>query len=367
MMQITALSAYAAGTPANTPVSNTAMVDYSISGTPQPTATSTTVTFVVDRKINFAVAEVGGAYTSVAAGALAQAMKFTVVNSSNDTMDFALSYIHDLGSADPFGGTDSFDATNVRLFRDSDGNGLFSPSDTQITTPLFLDEVAPDLTLTLFVVSDIPAGQPGNAISSGSLKAIAHAGGGAGLGARHTKTTGPNTPLVVDTVLADAAGPASGDVAGDGQASDNDAYKVTSATPPTPSPMTVEKSFFVVVDSQNQTVNPKAIPGATVEYCIKIINTQNSAASNVVVSDNIPLHTTFLNGSIVAGGTVTASGECDRNSGTSEDEDTASGDDTLSTTEHSGSFNPATKTVRTEVQTLAPSATTTTRFQVTID
>jgi uncharacterized repeat protein (TIGR01451 family) len=51
--------------------------------------------------------------------------------------------------------------------------------------------------------------------------------------------------------------------------------------------------------------NPKALPGATVEYCIAVQNTGSVAATSVAIEDLIPANTTFVTGSILLGATVT--------------------------------------------------------------
>lgn len=65
----------------------------------------------------------------------------------------------------------------------------------------------------------------------------------------------------------------------------------------------------VISDPLNGTTNPKAIPGATIEYCIVVSNAAGSAtASSVAISDPLPATVTydsgfgiFLNGSVTSG------------------------------------------------------------------
>ncbi len=57
----------------------------------------------------------------------------------------------------------------------------------------------------------------------------------------------------------------------------------------------VVKSSRVVSDPVNFSNNPKAIPGATVEYCITVSNAAGAAtATDVDVLDNLPFDVTFL-------------------------------------------------------------------------
>ena len=46
----------------------------------------------------------------------------------------------------------------------------------------------------------------------------------------------------------------------------------------------------------NGTTNPKAVPGATVEYCITVANASGAAlATNVSVTDDLPADVTYSN------------------------------------------------------------------------
>lgn len=288
--------AFAAGTAANTDVNDIATVNYTVGGVAQNAVNSNLSTFKVDRKINVAVSEPGNSDSSAVPGAANQALVFDVANTGNDTQDYALTYTDFAGGAGPHGSTDNFDPTNVRFFADTNGNGSFDfGTDTQIT---FLDEVAPDTTRRVFVVADIPLAQVNGDLAAGFLTATTENGGSGGSeGSVTTQTAGADNATVVDNVFADAAGAAAGDVARDGKSSDDDAFKVSTAT------IVVNKYSRVLDDPFNGAVNPKRIPGATVEYCVAIRNTGASAATSVQVTDTI---STDLNpaGSVVFNGTV---------------------------------------------------------------
>ncbi len=341
--------AAAAGTAAGTDITNTATVTYSVGGVSQPSVNSNTNTFKVDRRINVTVAEVGGAYVDVAPGATNQALTFTVTNLTNDTVDFRLTYTQDTtGTADPFGGTDDFNTSNVRFYLDN-GDSVFNiATDTLIT---FLDNIPADATRRVYVVSDMPAGQPNNDTSSGTLTAIASTDG-SNAANDYTQTAGADTPGVVDTVFGDGAGDT--DAARDGRHSDDGAYRIVAAT------ITVTKTVKIVSDPFNGAVNPKAIPGAVLEYCIQVTNSGSTSATNVVVNDSVPANTTFVAGSIFAGGSVTA-GVCNAD-GTAEDDNNIGADET---DPNGGSFSAG--TVSTMVPSVAAAATTASRFRVTIN
>ena len=256
----------------------------SVSGVAQ-TAETDSDTFTVDRRVNVTVQWVGPA-TSVAPGAQNQAIAFDVTNLSNDTIDL------DLAAALASGTAANID--NFEFYLD-DGDNTFDAGDTLVT---YLDEVVEDDTVRVFVVADIDLAAVNGDSFDVTLTANAHAGGGAGaLGAELTATAGANNVNAIDTVLFDGAGDT--DAANDGAFSDTGTYTVAGAL------VTVAKSSRVLADPVNNFLaggapNPdaKAIPGATVEYCITVANAAGAAtATDVDVADDLPADVTFVTGS----------------------------------------------------------------------
>lgn len=291
LIALSASPALAAGTTAGDTITNTVTVDFQVGGVDQ-TAVTASDTFTVDRKVNVTVAEVGSATTSVSPGQTQAVTTFTVTNLSNDTIDL------DLSVAQPT--SDDFDVTSVQIYLD-DGDGVFDAGDTLVT---YLDEIAEDETVTVFVVGNVPLGQATGDVSEVILTADAHAGGTASsLGAELVATAGANT-AGVDTVLADGAGDT--DAANDGAFSDTDSYTVAAAS------LSAAKTSTIISDPVNGTTNPKAIPGATIEYCIAVSNASGSAtATSVAVSDTLPADVTYdATFGIFVDGTVDGSGVC---------------------------------------------------------
>lgn len=291
LVAFSASPALAAGTTAGESITNTVYVDFQVGGVNQTTVQGSD-SFTVDRKVNVLVTEVGSATTSVGPGQTQAVTTFEVSNLSNDTIDLALSV------AQPT--SDQFDMTTVEIYLD-DGDGVFDSGDTLVTS---LDEVAEDGTATVFVVANVPIDRVTGDVAQVTLTATAHAGGGAGsLGALLTATAGGNTSGV-DTVLADGAGAT--DLQYDGKFSANDSYTVLAAA------MTAQKRSRIVSDPVNGTSNPKAIPGATVEYCIAVSNASGSAtATGVAISDTLPADLTYDSTfGIFVDGTVDGSGNC---------------------------------------------------------
>jgi uncharacterized repeat protein (TIGR01451 family) len=286
--------ALAAGTAAGTSITNTATINYQVGGVAQPSINDGD-TFVVDRKIDLTVAESGTSTTVVVPNEQDTVTSFTLQNTSNAVLDFALTASQTAGGTAAHGGTDNFDVTGVTIYRDTDNSGTFNAGDTVVT---FIDELAADATVTLFVVVDIPTGRATGDVANVRLTATAREGGAAATqGAALTQTSGANT-AGMDTVFADAAGVADG--ARDAAHSDDDDFTVQTAT------LTLDKRSTIVSDPVNGTTDPKLIPGAVVQYCIAVSNAAGgAAASSIAISDILPSTLTFVTGSIRLDGTVT--------------------------------------------------------------
>lgn len=309
--------AFAAGTAAGSTITNTVTVNFQVGGIVQ-TATGASNTFTVDRKVNVTVAEVGTATTQVSPGQTAAVTTFSVTNNSNATLDFALLAAQQSGGAGAHANTDSFDATNVRIFVDTNSNGSYDAgTDTLVT---YLDELAADASKTVFIVADVPLSLTTGAVAAVTLTATGKEGGAASSqGATLTETAGANT-AAMDTVFADAAGAT--DALRDAAHSAKDDYTVLAAA------LTVTKTSTVISDPFNGTTSPKAIPGATLEYCIIVSNAAGSATAGTVdISDPLPGTVTYSSAyGIFVDGTAT-SGVCntDGNAGGSFSSGTVNG------------------------------------------
>jgi len=272
-------TALAVGTISGTNIENTATISYdvgTVSQTPiesSPTGNSTpgagngtATSFVVDNMVDLTVAELNGDYTEVVPGAANQWLVFTVTNTGNTAQDFAVTALPN--ALDPFGGTDNFDAVIVEVYVD-DGNGIYEQA---LDTATFVDELAPDTSITVFVVANIPAVQTSGDIAAYTLTATALAGGGPGAqGGVITESGGVDDPTVVDIVFADGIGDTDADR--DASFSDSSAYEVLSAQ------LTIQKTATVIHDPFNDTSNPKSIPGAYIQYVITVSNALGAGGS----------------------------------------------------------------------------------------
>lgn len=326
----TAMPTAYALTAAGTDVSNSATVDYSVSGVPQTQKLSNTVTFKVDRVIDLAVAESGGAATGVAPSATSPdtLLVYTVTNNSNSILDFNLAATQQVGGAAPFNGeTDNFDVTAPSVFVEDGTTPGFQATEDTAT---FIDELVPTDSATVYVVSTIPANRVDGDAAVIVLTATARldtdvtgdyvaSPGAAGAAAAQTNVGSVDDVTFIDTVFGDAAGAI--DAARNAAHSARDQYNVVSAS------IAITKSSRVVSDPLNGiSANAKAIPGAVVEYCLDVDNTGAAAAGSIVLRDLIPTNTAYVLASIrtAATGALTA---CDSGSGVAEDDDASNADE----------------------------------------
>ncbi|MEL7310585.1 MAG: hypothetical protein AAFN07_03675 [Pseudomonadota bacterium] len=280
-------SAHAVGTDAGTSIDNVATVDFEVGGIAQtpiessPSGNSTpgagngtATSFVVDNRVDLTLIEQSGAQTPVSPGQADAVAEFLLTNTGNDTQDYALSAVNLAAGTTVFGGdADTIDANNLRAFADTDGSGDFSGGDQP-----FVDSLAADASILVFVVADVPIGATNDDYANVTLTATTAEAGSSGA-TIVTATTGGDT-AGVDIVF--------GDAGNDGLESADDGYLVSSAT------LTVTKSETIISDPFNGTTDPLHIPGAVIEYAITVVNTGSADATNVGITDVIDTATLEL-------------------------------------------------------------------------
>jgi uncharacterized repeat protein (TIGR01451 family) len=290
LLAATSAPALAVGTTAGTEITNSVSVTYQVGNDPNTQQqVEDSDTFRVDRRIDVNVNFVDGTPVTVAPGQVQAVLAFDVTNLSNQAVDLDLSTVLTDGNDDNLG--------PITIYRDLDGNGVLDQADIDNGAITFLDEVLADdgngtQTIRVLVVADITTDAVNDDIFDIVLVADAHESGGVGsLGAEITQTAGADTPDGVETVLADGTGTGE-EAARDGAHSDLGTFDVAGAV------VSVVKSSRVVEDPVNGTDNPKAIPGATIEYCIAVTNGPDAAPATAVnVTDDLPGDVTFTPGS----------------------------------------------------------------------
>ena len=268
--------AHATGTTAGTSVSNTATVNYNVGGVAQAPVTSAPTSFVVDNKIDLTVTEVGGVATTVVPGQTAAVLTYLVSNTGNSPQGYQLS-ASNLGGTVLFTRTDNADFAGYSVFVDSNANGVYNAG---VDAAANIDSLAKDASVAVFVVVNIPNGATNAQVVNVRLQARAAVPGTAGA-TLETQTAGADT-VGVDIVFADAGR--------DATETADDQYFVASAA------LAISKTSSVISDPFNGATNPKAIPGATVEYVVTIANTGAATAGGISVSDTLNANLAFAQG-----------------------------------------------------------------------
>ncbi len=314
--------AMAAGTTAGDTISNLSTLTYSVGSVPQAaigssetgntTGAGTPTTFAVDNKVDLTLTETGNTYTSVSPGATAQVTAFALTNLGNDAQGYNLTAAN--VSATVFTVADSFDVTGISIYLDANDNGVLDPAESGAGAITSLASVAPDDTVNLLVVANIPAGQANGTQSAVSLTAVA----------REETTLAAlaetaNTQAGVEIVFADSAtvanvsGTDPGQTARDATAFAHDAYRVAAAI------ISVSKTATVICDPFNGTTNPKNIPGAIVRWTITVSNGGTAGASATLnqVADSLDVNT-LHDANLVTGAGAPVATACNSATGTPE-------------------------------------------------
>lgn len=278
-------SAYAEGTEAGTSISNTASVNYSVGGVVQTPINSSTATFVVDRRIFLSLVALTPSPTEVSAtvpGGTGVVRSFRITNTSNRPIGFSF--------APTNAASDDFELANLVVRVDSaasqSSSGTFVPGtyDSSTDTATTVAMLGADQSTTVFVLGDIPGAAANGDDGTVNLQAVSIEPTTLNVGAVGT--------VITQTIGADTAGidTVFGDTGRDGTESTTNVYTVSSAT------LAVTKTAAVISDPINTTTNPKAIPGAEIEYEIAIANTGAVPAVDVGVTDTFAAATTIATG-----------------------------------------------------------------------
>jgi uncharacterized repeat protein (TIGR01451 family) len=272
--------AYAVGVAAGTNIDNTAQVTYSVGAT-SATVSSNTVSIKVAEILDVVVT-LQTPSVSVTGGATQQELVYRVSNTGNGPETFRLVMTSVLAG-------DDFDpvATTPAIYFDTDASGDLSPGDTPYVVGTNDPVLTADAFVTVLVVNDIPAAVVDGNRGLSRLTADARTG---------TGTPGTNfagqgvggTDAVVGTTGADS------DATGQ--------YLVSGVT------LGVVKSQTVV----DQFGGARPVPGARINYSIAVGTTGSGAATAAVFSDNIPVNTTFVPGTLrLNGATLTDGADVD--------------------------------------------------------
>ena len=271
---------HAAGTPANTAITNSASVNYSVGGS-NVTVSSNSTTLNVAEILNVNVT-VQTPSVSVAPGATQRAVLVRVTNTGNGPETFGLT-----GNSAVAG--DQFDpiAASPFIYFDTDNSGDLSAGDVAYVAGSNDPTLTADGFVNVLIVNNIPTGLANGDVGRTQLTAQASTGTGA-----------PGTVFAgqgvggVDAVV----GTSGASQVGTGN------YVIAGLQ------LAAVKSQSVV----DQFGGTRPVPGARINYQIVITPTGTGTATGTVFNDAIPANTTYVAGSLqLNGGALTDGADAD--------------------------------------------------------
>lgn len=276
-----AVPAHAALTPAGTTITNTAKATYDLPGGGSADVDSNAVNILVDELLDVSVSSLDGSGVTVLPASTNQVLSFRVTNEGNGSESFRLT------ARDTLSG-DNFDPSTTSIVLDSNGNGTYEPAiDTIYNSGSNDPLLAPGAAVTVFVLSSMPASVTDGQQGRVELQATAVTGTGA-----------------AGTVFANQ-GQGGGDAvigATTASAFDGNLYIASAAN------VTFVKSA-TVLDPFGGTTQ---VPGAVITYSLTATVSGTGTLKNLVVTDAIPIGTTYEPNSLtLAGSSLTDSVDSD--------------------------------------------------------
>ncbi|CAA6816851.1 MAG: Unknown protein [uncultured Sulfurovum sp.] len=268
----------AAGTASGTTVSNSASLSYSVGGATQPTVnTQAAATFVVDKKIDFSVVHADGVKHLVTTpGASKVQRSFTLENTTNSIQDFTL-LATNLDAKIYDSKTDNAEVSNLEI--SIDGGTTWTAGSVTV------DDLAVDGSQAILVRADVPNTNVDGNVMNIQLEATAVQNGTATAEVVTGGAGGIDRKDEIDVVLAEGAGVTDFDNAQfDGKYAAWAGYIINAPT------LTLAKSSCVYKDLvSGVSANAKRIPGSTITYLLDIENGGSIDASDINITDTLPL------------------------------------------------------------------------------
>jgi uncharacterized repeat protein (TIGR01451 family) len=309
-----------AGVPAGTVISNQVTLNYVVGGIGQ-LATSNTASLTVAELINLTLTVQDAAPASVNSPDIGRVITALLTNTGNSTEAFRLSRNSALAG-------DQFDPINATIYLESGGQAGFQASgpnaDILYVAGVNDPVLAADATRQIYVASDIPAGAALGGLGNVSLAASA-------------VTPGASGALPGTTLAGLGAGGVDAVVGGSrATATVTGGYIVSGFT------VSVVKTVVSVQDPRGGNL---VMPGSVLTYRVTLNVTGAGTATNMTVSDPLPVETTYQPGSIkVNGASATDATDADN-----------------------AEYTPATRTINARVgNTVAPGSQVV-EFQVTVN
>jgi uncharacterized repeat protein (TIGR01451 family) len=257
----------AAGTPAGTNITNVATATYELPSGDQASVESNTVTLKVDELLDVSVAWADPADVTTSPGATGQLLRFNVTNGGNGVESFTLATIAN-------GGGDDFDPAATSIVLDTNGNGAYDAgADTVYASGSNDPQLDPDQSITVFVLSTIPAAAGDGQRGRIDLTAISKTGSGA--------------PGASFAGLGQGGGDAVvGATGADGE--DDGYFRVAKASVAFVKSAAVADAFG----------GDAAAPGSTITYTLAATVSGSGNLANLRISDAVPAGTSYKPGSL---------------------------------------------------------------------
>ena len=263
--------AMAVGTAAGTVIDNTVTVDYEVNNVNQNDLNAS-VSFWVDRRVDFDLTLLGGALVPVAPGETDAFFDILLSNDSNSPLDFNL-LLTQLDGDPVRASTDGANMQTVdyavSAFSVNDPGPTPDPDPVR-NGPQFVDELAADDSIRIRVFGDAALAMLNDQVAGVQLEATAAEPNTVGEGGALVDTT--DGDLQIDNVFAEDG------TGGDGVQEAVDGWIVVSAD------LTVTKAYSVIAGDLG---TGQPIPGATVQYVITVVNGSSTPAEAVKIDDVI--------------------------------------------------------------------------------
>jgi uncharacterized repeat protein (TIGR01451 family) len=265
-------SVLALGTPAGTPIENTATVSFDLAGTPL-SMTSNTTTVTVAERIDV-MTTLRSSQILVAADDVDRALLFTVTNIGNGPETFTL----DIDSVIAGSDFDPVPSLPDSIYFDTDGDGIFNAVNDDPYVPGDNDpDLAADESVDVFLLNDIPDTVVNGNIGQSELTA--------------TSATGTGAPGF--------------EYPGDGEGGTDAIIGLTGGEAADVGEYLVSDILIDVIKSQvvaDQFGGTQPLPGATITYTVTVQVMSTGIATASVFGDPIPAFTTYVDESITFNG-----------------------------------------------------------------
>ncbi len=274
-----AMQSYGAGTSAGQVISNQASVTYDVGGG-TATSNSEVVTVTVQELINVTIVSQDSNNVSVSSPQTGAELIFQITNTGNGDEAFIINQVN-------IGG-DEFDVSLSTTIYLDDGDGIYEPGSDDIAYERdALPSIAADESITIWVVSDIPASLNNNDTSQIQVSALS----------KTFSDDNQSAPNAGDVVTSGGDSSTDAIYGSDAANADDTATFLVSAIQ-----VTITKAISSITD---QFGNSQPIPGAEVVYSLTVTVTGTGDAENVTASDPLPDELILKDG---VAGTITVDG-----------------------------------------------------------